>query len=99
MGIPKSICKAMAPPNISASEVDMEASTALPKNGTGYPLGTILRGCFTQAQSRHNAQVGHIVLQHNQHNGRQGHHPQQRVTKFGTGCKIEAQFPGSINLQ
>ena len=58
------------------------------QNGTGYPLGTILRGCFTQAQSRHNAQVGHIVLQHNQHNGRQGHHPQQRVTKFGTGCKI-----------
>ncbi len=26
------------------------------QNGTGYPLGTILRGCFTQAQSRHNAQ-------------------------------------------
>ena len=39
MGISKSICKAMAPPSISASEVDMEASTALPKMGRDIHLG------------------------------------------------------------
>ena len=32
-GIPKSICKAMAPPNISANEVDIEAQTAVAKTG------------------------------------------------------------------
>ena len=32
-GIPKSICKAMAPPNISANEVDIEAKTAVAKTG------------------------------------------------------------------
>lgn len=33
MGMPNSICKAMAPPRISASEVEMEASTAVPRMG------------------------------------------------------------------
>ena len=33
MGMSNSICKAMAPPNISASEVEMEASTAVPNMG------------------------------------------------------------------
>ena len=39
MGTPKSICKAMAPPRISASEVEMEASTADAKTGRDTHLG------------------------------------------------------------
>ncbi len=39
MGISNSICKAMAPPSISASEVEMEASTAVPNMGRDIHLG------------------------------------------------------------
>ena len=39
MGMSSSICSAMAPPNISAREVDMEASTAVPNIGRDTHLG------------------------------------------------------------
>ena len=39
IGISKSISKAIAPPKISASEVEMDASTALPKIGRETHLG------------------------------------------------------------
>ena len=39
IGTSSNISKAMAPPRISASEVDMEASTAVPKIGRDTHLG------------------------------------------------------------
>ena len=39
MGMSSNICSAMAPPNISAREVDMEASTAVPNIGRDTHLG------------------------------------------------------------
>ena len=39
IGIPSNISKAMAPPNISAKEVEIEAKTALPKMGRDIHLG------------------------------------------------------------
>ena len=39
IGISNNICKAMAPPNISASEVEIEASTAVPNIGRDTHLG------------------------------------------------------------
>lgn len=42
MGISNSISKAMAPPRISASEVEMEASTAVPNIGRDTHLGVYL---------------------------------------------------------
>ena len=39
IGISSNICSAMAPPNISASEVDMDASTAVPNIGRDTHLG------------------------------------------------------------
>ena len=42
MGMSNSICKAMAPPNISASEVEMEASTAVPNMGRDTQEGVYL---------------------------------------------------------
>ena len=39
IGISSNICSAMAPPNISAREVDMEASTAVPSIGRDTHLG------------------------------------------------------------
>ena len=38
-GMSSNICSAMAPPNISAREVDMEASTAVPNIGRDTHLG------------------------------------------------------------
>ena len=42
IGMLNSISKAMAPPNISANEVEMEASTALPNIGRDIHLGQYL---------------------------------------------------------
>ena len=42
MGMSNSICKAMAPPNISASEVEMEANTAVPNMGRDTQEGVYL---------------------------------------------------------
>ena len=39
MGMSSNICSAMAPPNISAREVDMEATTAVPNIGRDTHLG------------------------------------------------------------
>ena len=39
IGISNSICNAIAPPKISASEVDIDAKTALPKTGRAIHLG------------------------------------------------------------
>ena len=39
IGISKSISKAIAPPNISAREVDMDANTAVPKIGRETHFG------------------------------------------------------------
>ena len=39
MGMSSNICSAIAPPNISAREVDMEASTAVPNIGRDTHLG------------------------------------------------------------
>ena len=42
IGISKSISKAMAPPRISAKEVDIDASTAVPRIGRDTHLGVYL---------------------------------------------------------
>jgi hypothetical protein len=39
IGISSNICKAMAPPKISANDVEMDANTALPKIGRDNHLG------------------------------------------------------------
>ena len=49
MGMPKSICSAMAPPSISASEVDMLDSTAVITIGLPTQRGEY----FTAASLRH----------------------------------------------
>ena len=38
-------------------------------NGTAHPCGCIFHGGLAQAQSRHNAEVGHVVLKGNEHDG------------------------------
>ena len=55
MGMSNSICKAMAPPNISASEVEMEASTAVPI-WDATPRKEYIGSGFGQAQAGYNAQ-------------------------------------------
>ena len=67
MGMSNSICKAMAPPNISASEVEMEASTAVPNMGRDTQEGVYLVAASGQAQAGYNSQMRHIMLQYNQH--------------------------------
>ena len=49
MGMSSNICSAMAPPNISAREVDMEASTAVPNIGRDTHLGVY----YVAASDRH----------------------------------------------
>ena len=62
MLIPKSICNAIAPPNISASEVEMLAKIALTTMGRPAHLGEYL------TQAGYNAKMGHIVLKGDEHN-------------------------------
>ena len=49
IGISKSISKAIAPPNISAREVDMDANTAVPKIGRETHFGVY----FVAASDKH----------------------------------------------
>ena len=49
MGTSSNICRAMAPPNISASEVEMEASTAVASTGRDTQRGAY----FVAASERH----------------------------------------------
>ena len=49
IGISNSICRAMAPPKISASEVDIDASTAVPSMGRATHEGVY----FVAASDRH----------------------------------------------
>ena len=59
-----------------------------------HPFGSVLRGGFRQAQSRHDAQVRHVVLQDYQHDGRERHHPQQRVAELRPRRKIRRPVAG-----
>ena len=49
MGISKSISRAIAPPSISAREVDMDANTAVPRIGRETHLGVY----FVAASDKH----------------------------------------------
>ena len=67
MGMSNSIYKAMAPPNISASEVEMEASTAVPNMGRDTQEGVYLVAASDKHKPVYNAKMRHIMLQYNQH--------------------------------
>ena len=75
IGISKSISNAMAPPRISAKEVEIDASTAVPRIGRDTHLGVYLVAASERQTSGNNPQVGNVVLKHNQHNSGQCNHP------------------------
>ena len=45
-------------------------------------------GCFGQAQARGNAEMGGVVLQKDQHQGREGDHPEKGVTVQRAGSDV-----------
>ena len=75
IGISNNISKAIAPPSISASEVDMLANIADPNIGRE----TVLRIYLLVASARHNPvtipQMSDVMLDDNQHNGRKCYYP------------------------
>ena len=74
IGMSSNISSAMAPPRISASDVEMEASTAVPSMGRDTHLGVYC--CrLRKAKPCHDSQVSNIVLQYDQHDGGQRNHP------------------------
>ena len=75
IGISNNIYNAMAPPRISAKEVEMEASTAVPSIGRDTHLGVYLVAASERQSPVTNPQVGNIMLKNDQHDSRQGDHP------------------------
>lgn len=96
MGIPNNICRAMAPPNISASDVETEASTALPKMGRDSQRGAY----FSAASLKHSpvtmpkcatlcwSTISITVERVTTHN--------RVYPNSDPAAKLEAQLPGSI---
>ena len=75
IGMSSNISSAMAPPRISASDVEMEASTAVPNMGRDTHLGVYCVAASERAKPCHDSQVSNIVLQYDQHDGGQRNHP------------------------
>ena len=52
------------------------------------PAGQVPIGRLREAQPRHDAEVRHVVLDDNQHDGGKSDHPQQRVAERGAGGEV-----------
>ena len=57
---------------------------------TRHPFGGVFRGRLAQAKPGNDTQMCHIVLQHNQHDCRQGDDPQQGIAEIGPCRKIRS---------
>ena len=97
IGILNSISSAMAPPNISAKEVDMEANTAVPRIGLDTHLGVYLVAaslkqspvtipkCATLCCKMMSMMVERVTTQ------------SSAYPNSEPAAKLDAQLPGSIN--
>ena len=54
----------------------------------------IARGGLGEAKTGNDAQVGNVVLQHDEHHGREGNHPKQGIAKIGSGRQIAGPVAG-----
>ena len=65
-----------------------------PQYGTALPTRQIARGSLRKAEAGNDAQVRHVVLQHDEHEGGKSYDPQQGVAESGAGCKIGSPVAG-----
>ena len=59
-----------------------------PQHGARYGRAQVARRGLGQAKARSDAQVGHVVLQYDEHHGRKRHDPEQGVAELRASGKI-----------